>query len=99
MAEYLNLLGSLHSNLDRKSSLGNSDLLQGQKGWDGCGLPLTTTAALVVTVRGVTVLLSSWEEWGEMNYKPKRESIKTARGLLNYPPLRSATLDWECDGS
>lgn len=54
--------------------------MQGQKGWDGCGLPLTTTAALVVTVRGVIVLLSSWEEWGGMNYKPKSESIKTARG-------------------
>lgn len=42
--DYLNLLGSPYSNLDRNRSLGKSGILQGEKGWDGCGLPLTTTA-------------------------------------------------------
>lgn len=44
MGDCLNLVGSPYSNLDRNRSLGKSDILQGEKGWEGCGLPLTTTA-------------------------------------------------------
>lgn len=69
------------------------DTLQGKKGWDGCHLPVTTTAAIVITVMNAIFLLSSWEELGNMNYKGKGKSIKPYSDFYNHLPLLSATLN------